>query len=813
MEKVDSLICTRCGSHYIEVVNDELFKCTSCDALIKKEKALDFEKEYKRLTLEGKNIDIANLRSIVKKALEGHIDKDSLIKYSQDILRILPEDTLSLFYIKYINRKTDPFAYESFLESLINKATITEVDEIINRIISSTQKREEERIRKLANYFYGTKYDDDIDKALLKRQEEIELFSDVPRDIFICHSSLDKDKVNEILKTLEEDGNTCWISSRNIPWDSDNYWDNITKAIKSCNIFLCLNSINTMQSNDCRREVEIASSLNKKRIEYKLDDARDITLFKQFFTGQWITNINDLLDKVYDLKHKEEKLYKEGISLFKNKKYQEATLIFASIESYEDTKKYLIASKELIRINKLIKNGMYEEAKKLLVLLDSNEDYVTDLMDICDLNQASTNKSNKQIDSKESFNLSKIKMLVDMKGDYKQAEEKIYEALEEDYDNYDLWYYYLKSITKGFIDNSNESIETVFNNLFRLVPDDRKEELSKLDSKLNPVTIKRLEEKLKKAEEARKLKEENKKKEEEKKRKLEEEKLKKAEEAKKAEETRKAEEARKLEEENRKKEEERKRKLEEEKNKLKNCKKGDIIEFGSYPQTIKADNVTITNTKQDERGYFTGSDGEKYALLVANPYNNDHVFSNGRKILKNTRYYFKVEPIKWKVLEDKEGKVFIFSELLLDAHRFDNSSKDYSISSIRSWLNNEFYNKAFTEKQKVLIENTTLKDISNVTDKVFLLSKDEITNKSYGFSNDEYYCNKARCKKVTDYAKAKYAYESKGNKNGVYWLRTPSNHYSSGACDVSDLGYVSWDYVDRDDNGVAPALSFCKAKA
>ena len=506
MEKVDSLICTRCGSHHIEVVNDELFKCTSCDALIKKEKALGFEKEYRRLTLEGKNIDIANLRSIVKKALEGHIDKDSLIKYSQDILRILPEDTLSLFYIKYINRKIDPIAYELFLESLINKATITEVDEIINRIISSTQKREEERIRKLANYFYGTKYDDDIDKALLKRQEEIELFSDIPRDIFICHSSLDIDKVNEILKELEEDGNTCWISSRNIPWDSDNYWDNITKAIKSCNIFLCLNSINTMQSNDCRREVEIASSLNKKRIEYKLDDAKDITLFKNFFTGQWITNTNDLLDKVYDLKHKEEKLYREGISLFKNKKYQEAILIFTSIESYEDAKKYLIASKELIRINKLIKNEMYEEAKKLLVLLDSNEDYVTDLIDICDLNRASSNKSNKQIDSKESFNLTKIKMLIDVRKDYLQAEEKIYEALEEDYDNYDLWYYYLKSITKGFKDNSHESVEVVFNNLFRLVTDDKKEELNKLDNKLNPVTIKRLrEENKKKTEKARKL--------------------------------------------------------------------------------------------------------------------------------------------------------------------------------------------------------------------------------------------------------------------------------------------------------------------
>ena len=146
MEETKSLICTRCGSHYLEKQSETEYKCLSCDAIITKEKALDFEEQYKKLQAEGKAFDIANLRSLVRKALEGHIDKDSLIKYSQDILRILPEDTLSLFYIKYINRKIDPFAYELFLESLINKATITEVDEIINRIISSTQKREEERI-------------------------------------------------------------------------------------------------------------------------------------------------------------------------------------------------------------------------------------------------------------------------------------------------------------------------------------------------------------------------------------------------------------------------------------------------------------------------------------------------------------------------------------------------------------------------------------------------------------------------------------------------------------------------------------------
>ncbi len=230
-----------------------------------------------------------------------------------------------------------------------------------------------------------------------------------------------------------------------------------------------------------------------------------------------------------------------------------------------------------------------------------------------------------------------------------------------------------------------------------------------------------------------------------------------------------------------------------------------FLYFGSYPQTVKDASVNIISNEKDEYGYYTGSDCEKYALLKVNLYDSDYTFSNGETIIRNKEYYFKVEPIKWKILEDKNGKVFIFSELILDAHIFDDNSNYYAASSIRSWLNSDFYNKAFTDKQKELIENTTLKDISNITDKVFLLSEEEIENTSYGFNS-----NNDRCKKVTDYAKAKYAYESKGNKNGKYWLRTPSY---SGACDVYNLGYVYWDYVSDVRHGVAPALSFCKAKA
>ena len=140
MEETKSLICTRCGSHHLEKQSETEYKCLSCDAIITKEKAVNFEKEYRKLLEEGKSVDIKNLRNLMDKALEGHIDKVLLVDTCTELLRILPEDVKATFYLKHVNREKDPFAYESFLESLINEATITEMDEMIDIIISSTKK-------------------------------------------------------------------------------------------------------------------------------------------------------------------------------------------------------------------------------------------------------------------------------------------------------------------------------------------------------------------------------------------------------------------------------------------------------------------------------------------------------------------------------------------------------------------------------------------------------------------------------------------------------------------------------------------------
>ena len=742
MEETKSLICTRCGSQHLEKQSETEYKCLSCDAIITKEKAVNFEKEYRKLLEEGKSVDIKNLRNLMDKALEGHIDKVLLVDTCTELLRILPEDVKATFYLKYVNREKDPFAYESFLESLINEATITEMDEIIDIIISSTKKREEEIIRRLANYFYGIKYNKDIDKALLRRQEEIELFSDIPRDIFICHSSLDKNKVNEILKTLEEDGNTCWISSRNIPWDSDNYWDNITKAIKSCNIFLCLNSINTMQSNDCRREVEIASDLDKKkRIEYKLDESKDITLFKAFFTGQWITNINDLLVKVYDLKHKEAKLKKEAKKLLESKEYEKAKEAFLEVKkTSEDLEidKFIEICELIINAKILMRSNMYEEAKtKLLQINDVY--YIKDLLEECNANIKVTPEV---VDTKKDV-LRKAVFLLNQTKDYQEAEKILFEEIAYNENSFELWYYYLYAITKGLKENNHKNVPIAFENLKRLVPNERKKDIQDLDNRLNPITINKL--------------------------------------------------------------------LEEKNKKINQFKAKNTITFGYYPQTIKKSSVRIISKTPDADGYYKGSDKEKYALVKAKPYHfalegAQRRFSSGELIKDNKEYYFKVEPIKWKVLDVIDDKALIFSDKILDTMVFDLKTNNYEEASVRKYLNNDFYKNALPEKNRMLVQDVKLDNFKE-TDKIFLLSEDDVKNQKLGFASDGKSLDSFRCKKTTDYAKAKGVCAL---EEGRYFLRTNYDAFTGRTyyhvCCVDRRGDVKCVTPNDDGTGIVPAL-------
>ena len=204
-----------------------------------------------------------------------------------------------------------------------------------------------------------------------------------------------------------------------------------------------------------------------------------------------------------------------------------------------------------------------------------------------------------------------------------------------------------------------------------------------------------------------------------------------------------------------------------------------------------------------------------------NQYDNGYYTSNV--------YWFKYEPISWTILDESKG--LILCDMIIDSQQYDVSWNDYEDSDIRAWLNDNFYNTAFTTLQKNIIKTTRVDNSARSTfpnnnetywnggvntyafgktyDKVFLLSQQEVTNSIYGFDEDIYYADTARCKKTTDYAQSQGCNTSTFYiGNGWWWLRSPLFDGSTYSCRVnvdgdSQYGYY---YVDYTGNGVVPAL-------
>ena len=252
-------------------------------------------------------------------------------------------------------------------------------------------------------------------------------------------------------------------------------------------------------------------------------------------------------------------------------------------------------------------------------------------------------------------------------------------------------------------------------------------------------------------------------------------------------------------------------------------REGNYVYFGSYPQTIKSNGVDITSTT-DARGYYLGTDGEYYAQVTAKPNGYGYTFSNGTTITNNSVYYFKVEPLKWRILTEEGGEALILCESIIDCHVYSGTSNNYALSAMREWLNGTFYDTAFKTLQKNLIILTTVDNSVRSTnpneeayrfrttnryacedtlDNVFLLSEQEVTNNNYGFSSDPNSESNSRQKVHTDYAL------SQGVATYSGWLlRSPENGSNSRAYYVSRSGYSNGTQMlsRKEYCGVVPAI-------
>ena len=307
-------------------------------------------------------------------------------------------------------------------------------------------------------------------------------------------------------------------------------------------------------------------------------------------------------------------------------------------------------------------------------------------------------------------------------------------------------------------------------------------------------------------------------------------------------------------------------------------KVGDIIEFGEYPQKEVTDKALISKLDklapawESWKSYDYYSGEGKYGTMTAGSwmryaevsYNGSKyrgvrftqcraAFTYGSSVLScndngycvDTNYWFKYEPLKWRVLDPTTG--LVMCETVIDSQpysntiyfsenaasdtyayfsddNFQNYASDYETSSIRKWLNSDFYNTAFASGEKSKIISTALNndgyytingkgnysalDSKETNDNVFLLSYDQVTNSLYGFSEIADTSGKARRAQGSDYAKCQGLWVSEDYCEGnSYWLLRTAGVNSDSACYVNVDGKVSYSYsVSRTVFGVRPAL-------
>ena len=196
----------------------------------------------------------------------------------------------------------------------------------------------------------------------------------------------------------------------------------------------------------------------------------------------------------------------------------------------------------------------------------------------------------------------------------------------------------------------------------------------------------------------------------------------------------------------------------------------------------------------------------------------------------------KKTPIKWRVLSVEGDDAFLMADKNLDCQRYNDTDTDvtWETCTMRSWLNgygaesnkdgkdysgNNFLDNAFSADEQSAIRTTNVVNHDNpeygteggndTTDKVYLLSLDEVKNLSYGFGSHNS-TSATRVAVNTAYTAGGGEVDgcmSSAGKAGAWWLRS-SGYDSDYASCVDDDGFVCADgyYVDNSDDGVRPAL-------
>lgn len=138
--------------------------------------------------------------------------------------------------------------------------------------------------------------------------------------------------------------------------------------------------------------------------------------------------------------------------------------------------------------------------------------------------------------------------------------------------------------------------------------------------------------------------------------------------------------------------------------------KVNYFDYGMYPQTHVSDAslIEILNslTTPNELGYYEYN-GSMYAKINATPAGRNMTYSDG-SIIEEGEAWFKVEPIKWKVVKNGFLTYGLQLAKLIDTCIYSSNKINYSDSYLRYFLNTTFKDQAFCYETSGTIPVTSI---------------------------------------------------------------------------------------------------------
>ena len=187
-------------------------------------------------------------------------------------------------------------------------------------------------------------------------------------------------------------------------------------------------------------------------------------------------------------------------------------------------------------------------------------------------------------------------------------------------------------------------------------------------------------------------------------------------------------------------------------------------------------------------------------------------------------------PVEWLILDydAAANRALLISRYGLDSQPYntENAEVTWEQCTLRTWLNNDFYQRAFIDAEKeailtTMVDNSSAQQYSgwntdggsNTQDKVFLLSITEAI-RYFGLLNPQQTDNENNMKarlSPTDYAIRQRAYTNKGTRtvegkpSGIWWLRSPGSQQDF-AASIRSSGNIGMDNVYRVAESIRPAI-------